>query len=115
MKKIGDYLQIEELFATTEASPIEGHESRSLIKGFLKLSTPVKVLYMASLEFDNMEMIESFRMSIEPGSDVFELPHIAVINPIRSDDNRIGNYTLTLKIYASGGVVHEFSTGLRFE
>ena len=114
MKKIGDYLQIEELFATTEASPIEGHESRSLIKGFLKLSTPVKVLYMASLELDDMEMHESFRLSVEPGESRLALPEIAVINPIRSSDEKIGNYKLTLKIYAAKGVVHEFSTLVRF-
>jgi len=114
MKKIGDYLQIEELFAETATAPLDNKVNRSVVKGFLRLSTPVKVLYMASLELDNMEMIESFRMSIEPGSEIFELPEIAVINPIRSDDLQIGNYTLTLKIYASGGVVHEFSTGFRF-
>lgn len=114
MKKIGDYLEIHNLHAETAVLDNVGKRERAVIRGFLEQYTPVKVLYMASLELDNMEMHESFRLSIEPGGERLALPEIAVINPIRSDDEKIGNYTLTLKIYASGGVVHEFSTVVRF-
>lgn len=113
MKKIGDYLQINDLQAETFAAE-NCNENRYIIRGILNVSTPVKVLYMASLELDSMEMIESFRLAVEPGENGLELPEIAVINPIRSEDENIGNYTLTLKIYASGGVVHDFSTRVRF-
>ena len=114
MKKIGDYLEIDSLQAQTAVVSNDGKREKAVIRGFLKQTTPVKVLYMASLELDNMEMHESFRLSIEPGEELLALPEIAVINPIRSSDEKIGNYTLTLKIYAAGGVVHEFSTVVRF-
>jgi len=61
-----------------------------------------------------MEMHESFRLVFEPGMNRCALPEIAVINPIRSQDTARGNYKLTLKIYAAGGVVHEFNENLRF-
>ena len=114
MKKIGDYLEIYDLITEVAAAPVEGRENRSLIRGFINVSTPVKVLYMASLELDDMEMIESFRMNIDPEEKQIALPEIAVINPIRSEDSNIGNYKYTLKIYASGGVVHEFTAQVRF-
>lgn len=112
MKKIGDYLEIHGLDA--EISYQADDSSRVQVKGILQVATPVKVLYMASLELDGMEMIESFRLPIEPGAENCELPAITVVNPIRSSDEKIGNYTLTVKIYASGGVVHEFSKTVRF-
>ena len=114
MKKIGDYLEIETLQAESAVVSNDGRHERAVIRGFLVCNTPVKVLYMASLELDNMEMHESFRLSIEPGENRLALPEIAVINPIRSTDEKIGNYTLTLKVYAAGGVVHEFATVVRF-
>ena len=114
MKKIGDYLEIHNLQAETAVVSNDGKREKAVIRGYLEQSTPVKVLYMASLELDNMEMHESFRLSIEPGENRLALPEIAVINPIRSDNDKIGNYTLKLKIYAAGGVVHEFSTVVRF-
>lgn len=114
MKKIGDYLEIHGLYAETASEQLNERQEKAVIKGFLQVSTPVKVLYMASLELDNMEMHESFRLSFEPGSEPMALPEIAVINPIRSSDEKIGNYKLTLKIYAAGGVVHEFSHNVRF-
>ena len=114
MKKIGDYLEIHALTAETAVVNSDDKREKAVIRGFLEQNTPVKVLYMASLELDNMEMHESFRLSIEPGEGRLPLPEIAVINPIRSSDENIGNYTLKLKIYAAGGVVHEFSTIVRF-
>lgn len=114
MKKIGDYLTIEELSAATVSNVQENGRICGVINGKLFYNTPVKVLYMASLELDGMEMHESFRMALEPGESRFDLPEIAVFNPICSNDEKIGNYTLTLKIYASGGVVHEFSSLVRF-
>lgn len=114
MKKIGDYLEIHALQAETACEKLDHRREKAVIKGFLKAVTPVKVLYMASLELDNMEMHESFRLAIEPGEELLALPEIAVINPIRSSDENIGNYKLTLKIYAAGGVVHEFSHIVRF-
>ena len=112
MKKIGDYLEIYDLSAETAWQ--DEKETRGIIRGKLQTHTPVKVLYMASLELDGMEMIESFRLPVEPGGGVCDLPDIVVVNPIRSDDEKIGNYTLTLKIYSSGGVVDEFSAQVRF-
>ena len=112
MKKIGDYLEIHNLSAETAWQ--DKKETRGIIRGKLQTVTPVKVLYMASLELDGMEMIESFRLPVEPGGGVCDLPDIVVVNPIRSDDEKIGNYTLTLKIYSSGGVVDEFSARVRF-
>ena len=112
MKKIGDYLEIHNL--TAETAWQDEKETRGIIRGKLQTATPVKVLYMASLELDGMEMIESFRLPVEPGGGVCDLPDIVVVNPIRSDDEKIGNYTLTLKIYSSGGVVDEFSARVRF-
>ena len=112
--KIGDYLEINELQAAVELTENDNGQVMATVRGLLHTTTPVKVLYMASLELDNMEMHESFRLSIEPGEELLALPEIAVINPIRSSDEKIGNYTLTLKIYAAGGVVHEFSTVVRF-
>ena len=113
MKKIGEYLEITSLSA--ETFPAESSSAdRYVIRGKLNAVTPVKVLYMASLELDSIEMIESFRLSVEPGENAVELPEIAVINPIRSNDEKSGIYTLTLKIYASGGTVHQFSSEVRF-
>ena len=114
LKKIGDYLEIHELNARTaiKADEERGGE-RAVVTGLLKTDTPVKVLYMASLELDGMEMHESFRLSVDPGANELELPEIIIINPIRSNGTT-GVYTLTLKIYASGGVVHDFSTEIRF-
>ncbi len=114
LKKIGDYLEIHDLTVETASEMLENGSEKAVIRGFLHTVTPVKVLYMASLELDNMEMHESFRLSIDPESPRLALPEIAVVNPIRSDDANIGNYTLTLKIYAAGGVVHDFSAVLRF-
>ena len=114
LKKIGDYLEIHDLTVETASEMLENGSEKAVIRGFLHTVTPVKVLYMASLELDNMEMHESFRLSVEPGEGRLALPEIAVINPIRSNDENIGNYTLKLKIYAAGGVVHEFSTVVRF-
>lgn len=114
MKKIGDYLTIEKLSVATVAEAQDNGRVRGVINGKLFYNTPVKVLYMASLELDGMEMHESFRMALEPCESRFDLPEIAVFNPICSEDEKIGNYTLTLKIYASGGVVHEFSSVARF-
>lgn len=113
MKKIGDYLEITSLNAETFLAD-SGSGDRYVIRGKLNTVTPVKVLYMASLELDNIEMIESFRLSVEPGKNAVVLPEIAVINPIRSNDEKAGIYTLTLKIYASGGVIHQFSSEVRF-
>ncbi len=114
MKKIGDYLQIHGLSAETVVISKDQAQEKAVIRGYLEHYTPVKVLYMASLELDNMKMHESFRLAPEPGEERLALPEIAVINPIRSNDEKIGNYKLTLKIYAAGGVVHEFSTLVRF-
>ena len=114
MKKIGDYLEIHALSAETAVVSNVDKREKAVIRGFLEHYTPVKVLYMASLELDDMEMHESFRLSVEPGESRLALPEIAVINPIRSSDEKIGNYKLTLKIYAAKGVVHEFSTLVRF-
>jgi len=114
MKKIGDYLEIHALELETVAAPESDKLDRSVIKAHVVANTPVKVLYMASLELDNMEMHESFRLVFEPGMNRCALPEIAVINPIRSQDTARGNYKLTLKIYAAGGVVHEFNENLRF-
>ena len=114
MKKIGDYLVIEELSAATAAEAQENGRIRGVINGKLLYNTPVKVLYMASLELDGMEMHESFRMALELDESQFALPEIAVFNPICSEDKNIGNYKLTLKIYAAGALEHEFSTLFRF-
>ena len=114
MKKIGDYLEIHALTAETAVVSSDDKREKALIRGYLEHNTPVKVLYMASLELDNMEMHESFRLSIDPEEPCLELPEIKVFNPICSADENIGNYTLKLKIYAAGGVVHEFSTVVRF-
>ena len=114
MKKIGDYLEIHNLHAETAVLDNDDKRERAVIRGFLEQYTPVKVLYMASLELDNMEMHESFRLSIDPEEPVLELPEIKVFNPICSEDKNIGNYKLTLKIYAAGALEHEFSTLFRF-
>ena len=114
LKKIGDYLEIRNFGAETFSVPDPERGNCGEIKAFVETFTPVKVLYMASLELDGMEMIESFRLPVEPGGGVCDLPDIVVVNPIRSDDEKIGNYTLTLKIYSSGGVVDEFSARVRF-
>ena len=114
MKKIGDYLEIEALEMETSVVCEAGDRVCAVIRPYVKAATPVKVLYMASLELDSMEMHESFRLVFEVGQNRCALPEITVINPIRSSDEQIGNYLLTLKIYASGGVVHEFTQKLRF-
>ena len=111
MKKIGDYLEIHDLSAETAWQ--DEKETRAVIRGKLQTVTPVKVLYMASLELDGMEMHESVRLSVDPGKNIMTLPEIIVINPLRSN-GQAGNYTLTLKIYASGGVVHDFSSTVSF-
>ena len=114
MKKIGDYLEIHALTAETAVVSSDDKREKALIRGYLEHNTPVKVLYMASLELDNMEMHESFRLVFEPGESRCSLPEIVVVNPICSENTAVGNYNLTLKIYASGGVVHDFSATLRF-
>ncbi len=115
MKKIGDYLEIKDLVVETARLPeTSGVGQRAVIRAFVEAQTPVKVLYMASLELDNMEMHESFRLVFEPGESRCSLPEIVVVNPICSENTAVGNYNLTLKIYASGGVVHDFSATLRF-
>ncbi|MBE6369231.1 MAG: hypothetical protein E7056_03610 [Lentisphaerae bacterium] len=114
LKKIGDYLEICDFFAETVSTPDPERGQRGVIKGFLKTNTPVKVLYMASLELDNIEMHESVRLSIESGENTLELPEISVINPIVSSNGEGGKYTLTLKIYASGAVEHRFDTEIGF-
>ena len=114
LEKIGDYLEICDLNARTViAADTERGVDKAVITGILQVNTPVKVLYMASLELDGMEMHESFRLVAEPGENEVELPEIKVINPIRREDGNC-NYALTLKIYASGGKVYEFSTAVRF-
>ena len=113
MKKIGDYLEIHNLQAETAVVSKDGKREKAVIRGYLEQSTPVKVLYMASLELDNMEMHESFRLSIAPDEPCCELPEVKIFNPIRSSDENIGNYKLTLKIYSAGAVEHEFSTIFR--
>ena len=114
LRKIGDYLEINDLTVDTSVTTLDNGQVMAVVQGKLHTATPVKVLYMASLELDNMEMHESFRLSVEPGEGRLALPEIAVINPIRSNDENIGNYTLKLKIYAAGGAVYEFSTVVRF-
>lgn len=115
LEKIGDYLEIHALTAETFIdAPAENGHVPAVIRGFLHTVTPVRVLYMASLELDNIEMHESFRLNIDPEESCFALPEIKVFDPIRSDDENIGNYKLTLKIYSAGAVEHEFSTTLRF-
>ena len=78
MKKIGDYLTIEELSAATISEAQENGRIRGVINGKLLYNTQVKVLYMASLELDGMEMHESFRMALEPDESQFVLPEIKV-------------------------------------
>lgn len=114
MKKIGDYLEIHALEVESSCVPEAGRGDRAIIRGYVVANTSVKVLYMASLELDNMEMHESFRLVFEPGENRCALPEVAVINPIRSSDEQLGNYKLTLKIYSAGGVVDEFSSLVRF-
>ncbi len=114
MKKIGDYLEIHELCASTAMDPSDERSDRAVIRCRLRAETPVKVLYMASLELDGMELVESFRLVVEPGMSECALPEIFVFNPIRSADEQCGWYQVALKIYASGGIVHEFFTQVRF-
>ena len=114
LKKIGDYLEIHDFTVETARDTSESGLDKAVIRGFLHITTPVKVLYMASLELDNVEMHESFRLHIDPEDAKCALPEVFVVNPIRSDDENIGKYTLTLKIYAAGGVVHEFASHFRF-
>lgn len=114
MNKIGDYLEIHELSLSTGPAPTEERPGRAVIRSSLRASTRVKVLYMASLELDGMEMIESFRLTFSPEEEALELPEIFVIDPIRSTEPGCGDYTVVLKIYASGGRVHEFANKVRF-
>ena len=114
MKKIGDYLEVHALEAESASVSECGRGEQAVIRGYVVASTPVKVLYMASLELDNMEMHESFRLVFEPGENRCALPEITVINPIRSNNELLGNYKLTLKIYSAGGVFDEFSSLVRF-
>ena len=114
LKKIGDYLENNDWTVDTSIATLENGQVMAVVQGKLHTATPVKVLYMASLELDNMEMHESFRLSIDPEEPCLELPEIKVFNPICSADENIGNYKLTLKIYAAGAVEHEFSTLFRF-
>ena len=111
--KIGDYLEINELKAAVELTENDNGQVMATVRGLLHTTTSVKVLYMASLELDNMEMHESFRLSIAPDEPCCELPEVKIFNPIRSSDENIGNYKLTPKIYSAGAVEHEFSTIFR--
>ena len=114
LKKIGDYLEIHDLTVETAVETAENGFEKAVVRGFLHIATPVKVLYMASLELDNVEMHESFRLHIDPEEKQYALPEVFVVNPIRSENENIGKYTLTLKIYAAGGAVHDFSAQFRF-
>ena len=113
MKKIGDDLEICDLTTESSCATDDKGNVRAVIKPLLHTQSSVKVLYMASLELDGMEMHESVRLSVDPGKNIMTLPEIVVINPLRSN-GQAGNYTLTLKIYASGGVVHDFSSIVSF-
>lgn len=114
MEKIGDYLEIHALELAVEDAPTDVRPDRAVIRGAVRVSTPVKVLYMASLELDGMEMIESFRLTAAPDCPLLPLPELYVFNPIRSAEPGRGEYTVMLKIYASGGRVHRYSGKVRF-
>ncbi|MPN24476.1 hypothetical protein SDC9_171875 [bioreactor metagenome] len=114
MDKIGDYLEIHELNVSAAPVPTRERPDRAVIRGFLRARTSMRVLYIASLELDGMEMVEAFRLNFAPEGDGVELPDIFVINPIRSEEPGHGDYTVVLKIYASGGRVHEFSRKIKF-
>ena len=114
LKKIGDYLEIRNFGAETFSVPDPERGNCGEIKAFVETFTPVKVLYMASLELDGMEMHDSFRLSVEPGENTMPLPEMKVINPLLSSDDIRRVYTVTLKIYASGGVVHKFDSEISF-
>ena len=114
MEKIGDYLEIHALELAADDAPTDARPDRAVIRGAVRVSTPVKVLYMASLELDGMEMIESFRLTVPPDCPLLPLPELYVFNPIRSDEPGRGEYTVMLKVYASGGRVHQYSGKVRF-
>ena len=114
MEKIGDYLEFHALELAVDNAPTAARPDRAVIRTAVLVSTPVKVLYMASLELDGMEMIESFRITVSPDTPLLPLPEIYIFNPIRSAEPGRGEYTVMLKIYASGGRVHQYSGTVRF-
>ena len=114
MEKIGDYLEIHALELAAENAPTAARPDRAVIRASVRVNTPVKVLYMASLELDGMEMIESFRLTVPPDNPLLLLPEIYIFNPIRSAEPGRGEYTVMLKVYASGGRVHQYSGTVRF-
>ena len=114
MNKIGDYLEIHGFTVSTASAPTPERPDRAVIRAALRVKTGVRVLYMASLELDGMEMIESFRLTAVPECGEIPLPELFVFNPIRSREPGCGEYTVMLKVYASGGRVHAFSGKARF-